>query len=288
MVEVFKDRALGLPPLNTTLARLMMEKTKIHTALKGIRGRRPVDLPLLERLLVRFSRLVVDNPRIREIDINPLVVSEHDIRALDARIVLYPSTVTDEELPRSAIRPYPAHYAGDWSTEAGQRFTIRPIRPEDEPKIVAFHKALSDRTIHNRYFAGLSLQHRIAHERLTRICGFDYDVEIALVAEEYASREIAAVGRLVRVPGTAASEFAIVVADRYQQRGIGRELLERLIAIGKAEKMQAIEGWILPENTAMQSICRALGFMVTMDADEGSVCASLALVPGSQGQFIKL
>jgi acetyltransferase len=255
----------------------MMEQTKIYTALKGIRGRGPADLGLLERLLVRFSRLVVDNPRIREIDINPLVVSEHDIRALDARIVLYPATVADDELPSSAIRPYPSQYARQWATASGQRFNIRPIRPEDEPKIVVFHRTLSDRTIHNRYFAGLSLQHRIAHERLTRVCGFDYDADIALVAEENDSRDIAAVGRLVRVPGTTASEFAIVVSDEYQHRGIGRELLERLIDIGKAEKMQTIEGWILPTNTAMQHISRTLGFTLTVDPDEGLVRASLPL-----------
>jgi len=106
LVEVFRDSALGLPPLNRTLARRLMEQTKIYAALKGVRGRKSADLDLLEGILIRFSRLVVEQPRIREIDINPLLVSEHDIRALDARIILHPPTVADEQLPRPAIRPY--------------------------------------------------------------------------------------------------------------------------------------------------------------------------------------
>ena len=104
LVEVFRDRALGLPPLNTTLARRLMEQTKVYTALKGVRGRAPTDLGLLERILVRFSRLVVEQPRIREIDINPLSASEDEICALDARIILHPPSIPDEQLPRSAIR----------------------------------------------------------------------------------------------------------------------------------------------------------------------------------------
>src|SRR4029453_16428795 len=112
--EVFRDRALGLPPLNTTLARRLMEQTKVYAALKGVRGRAPADLQLLERMLVRFSRLVIEQPRIREIDINPLSVSGDVISALDARIILPPSTVPDEELPRPAIRPYPDRYSGQW------------------------------------------------------------------------------------------------------------------------------------------------------------------------------
>lgn len=283
LVEVFRDSALGLPPLNTTLARRLMEQTKIYLALKGVRGRRSADLNLLERILVRFSRLVVEQPRIREIDINPLLVSEYDIRALDARIILHPATVTDEQLPRSAIRPYPVEYAGEWVTSSGDRVYIRPIRPEDELEMVAFHATLSDRSVHMRYFAGLSLQHRTGHTRLTRVCGFDYDLEIALVVEcggDKQERQIVAVGRLVRVPESDSAEFAIVVSDDFQRRGLGTELLRRLVNVGRAEGIAIIQGWILSSNTTMQNVCRELGFQLHAAAEDADLIQATLNVRG--------
>jgi len=142
LVEVFKDRSLGLPPLNTTLARRLIEQTKIYQAFKGVRGRAPVDLTALENYLVRFSQLVVDQPLIKEIDINPLLVSAERIIALDARVILHPITVNVGDLPRPAIRPYPIQYVQPWTTKQGSDVTIRPIRPEDEPLMSAFHATL--------------------------------------------------------------------------------------------------------------------------------------------------
>ena len=107
LVEVYRDRALALPPLNSTLARRMMEQTRIFTAFKGVRGRRPVDVPALAGLLVRFSQLVVEQPWISEIDINPLLASPERLLALDARVVLHPPGTDPDHLPRPAIRPYP-------------------------------------------------------------------------------------------------------------------------------------------------------------------------------------
>lgn len=274
LVEVFRDSALGLPPLNRTLARRLMEQTKIYSALQGVRGRTSADLDFLERILVRFSRLVVEQPRIREIDINPLLVSERDIRALDARIILHPSTIADEQLPRPSIRPYPSQYSGDWITAAGDHVSIRPIRPEDEPKMVAFHESLSESSVHMRYFAGLSLAHRTAHSRLTRICGFDYDIEIALVVEyigDKQEKQIIGVGRLVRIPESTAAEFAIILSDTYQRRGLGTELVRRLIRVGHAEGIQKIHAWILPSNTAMQNVCKELGFELQAIAEENGL-----------------
>jgi acetyltransferase len=281
LVEVFRDRALGLPPLNTTLARRLMEQTKVYAALQGVRGRAPADLRLLERILVRFSRLVIEQPRIREIDINPLSVSGDEIRALDARIILHPSTVADEQLPRSAIRPYPDRYSGTWATRAGDLLCIRPIRPEDEPKMVAFHRTLSDQTVYMRYLAGVSYQQRTAHERLTRVCAIDYELEMALVAEclnkDGRGAEIVGVGRLIRNSDATSGEFALVVTDAFQHRGLGAELLRRLIEIGREEKLERIEGWIAPSNIAMQSLSRKLGFDVRLDRSEELVHATLAL-----------
>ena len=183
LVEVFKDRALGLPPLNSTLARRMMEQTKILTALRGVRGRRPVDLPALEQLLVRFSYLVVEQRGIKEIDINPLLASSERLLALDARVIVHDQNVDDATIPRLAIRPYPSQYIIPWTANDGSQLVLRPIRPEDEPLIVAFHGTLSERTVELRYFNAMKLSTRVAHGRLTRICFIDYDREMALVAD---------------------------------------------------------------------------------------------------------
>jgi acetyltransferase len=169
LVEVYKDRSLALPPLNTTLARRMMEQTRIFAAFRGVRGRPPVDLAALDQLLVRFSRLVVEQRWIGEIDINPLLVSAERLVALDARVVVYPSGVREQDLPRLAIRPYPAQYVWMFAMKDASSVTIRPIRPEDEPLIVRFHETLSERSVYLRYFHAINLERRVAHERLTRL-----------------------------------------------------------------------------------------------------------------------
>ncbi|HEX8201519.1 MAG TPA: acetate--CoA ligase family protein, partial [Isosphaeraceae bacterium] len=169
LVEVIADRALGLPPLNSTLARRLMERTRILAALKGIRGHRAVDLAALEGILVRFSQLVVEQRGIKEIEINPLLAGPEQILALDARVVVFGPELGEDHLPKLAIRPYPTRYVSPWTLADGRAVTIRPIRPEDEPLMVAFHQTLSDQSVYFRYFQALKLSQRVAHERLTRI-----------------------------------------------------------------------------------------------------------------------
>jgi acetyltransferase len=281
LVEVFKDRALALPPLNTTLARRMMEQTKIYTALKGVRGRKAVDLAALEQILVRFSHLVVEQRWVKEIDINPLLASEDRLIALDARVVLHGPEVSEAMLPRLAVRPYPSQYVWPWTMKDGTEVTIRPIRPEDEPLLVKFHESLSEQSVYMRYFHMIALSQRIAHERLTRICYVDYDRELALVADykDPATGEqvILGIGRLTKEPGTEEAQFAVLVADPMQGRGLGSELLRRLLEIGKEEKIQRITAEILTDNYAMQRMCERLGFRLERDAEEGVVKASIEL-----------
>ncbi|HLO35793.1 MAG TPA: GNAT family N-acetyltransferase, partial [Candidatus Deferrimicrobium sp.] len=238
LVELFKDRALGLPPLTTTLARRMMEQTKIHRALGGIRGRAGVDLAALEQLLVRFSQLVVEQRWIKELDINPLLASPERLIALDARVVLHDADMPAADLPRLAIRPYPRNYESDWATSDGVGFRLRPIRPEDEPLVVEFHRSLSPRTVYLRYLRRFGLDARTAHERLIRICFLDYDRELALVAERVRDdgrHEIAGIGRLSKDITTGTGEFAVLVTDAWQGRGIGTELLRRIVEVARAE-----------------------------------------------------
>ncbi len=271
LVEVFKDKALGLPPLNTTLARRMMETTKIYHALEGVRGRKPVDLAALERLMVGFSQLVAEQPWIKEIDINPMFASADDLVALDARVILHEPKTKEDALPKLAIRSYPTQYMTPWKLKNGASVLIRPIRPEDEPLLVKFHQTLSEESVYHRYFSQIKLDQRIAHERLVRICFNDYDREIALVAEhkdpKTKERQIIGVGRLSKARGRNEAEFALIVGDPWQKHGLGTELLRRLVHIGQDEKLKRITAIIMADNFGMQHVSKKVGFKVSHDQD---------------------
>ncbi len=275
LVEVYRDRSLTLPPLNSTLALRMMERTRIFTALLGVRGRGPVDLRALEGLLVRFSRLVTEQTWIREIDINPLLVGESVQLALDARVLVYPAATPADALPRVAIRPYPARHVRQSALKDGTAITVRPIRPEDEPLMVRFHATLSDQSVYYRYFHFLNLNQRVSHERPTHICFIDYDRQMALVAE--AAGEILGVARFIRIRDIKSAEFAMVVSDGRQRLGLGELLLRQLIDVARNEGVSALTGDTLPENRPMIALARKAGFNAKDDRAAGNVKLFLAL-----------
>ena len=281
LVEVYGDRALALPPLNTTLAQRLIEQTKVYRALQGVRGRAAVDLEHLRLILVRFGKLLVEQPWIKEIDINPLLASPEKIIALDARVLLHDPDITAERLPRPAIRPYPTKYVGRWTMKNGSEITIRPIRPEDEPLIAKFHETLSDRSVYLRYFHMERLSSRVAHERLLQKCFIDYDRELALVADfespQSGQHEIFGVGRLTKMPGEEEAEVGVLISDKYQQQGLGTELVRRLIAAGRDEKLRQIVANILPENAGMHALADKFGFQIRRGDDPGMVVAVLEL-----------
>jgi acetyltransferase len=267
LVEVFRDRALGLPPLNSILARRLMERTKIYTALLGVRGRKPVDLAGLEQMLVRFSQLIAEQRWIKELDINPLLASEERLLALDARVVLFENETSEAELPRLAIRPYPSQYISSWKSKSGTDILFRPIQPEDEPMLVKFHETLSDRSVYMRYLHPMLLNERVAHDRLARICHCDYDREITLIAEdrdpETGEARILGAGRLSKMHGMDEARFSVLVSDLYQGSGVGKELMKRVIEVGRQEKLCRIHADVTVENHSMQHILRQLGFTLS-------------------------
>jgi acetyltransferase len=281
LVEVYRDRALALPPLNSTLAARLMEQTKILKALRGVRGRKAVDLPALEALLVRFSELVVEQPRLREVDINPVLASPEQLLALDARMVLFAGDVHDSHLPRPAIRPYPSQYITRWQMKDASEVTIRPIRPEDEPLMVAFHHTLSDASVYLRYFQVQKLDSRISHENLIRRCCVDYDREIALVVDhtnaQTGAHEILGVGRLIKLLGREEAELGVLVTDLHQGSGLGRELVARLIQIARAEKIHTIVAHMLTENAPMVALAHHFHFTSVHGSDPTSHTAILTL-----------
>ncbi|ABF42007.1 CoA-binding protein [Candidatus Koribacter versatilis Ellin345] len=280
LVEVFKDRALAIPPLNSTLARRMMDQTKIYTALKGVRGRKSVDMAALENLMVRFSELIAEQPWIKELDINPLLASPDRLLALDARVVVHGPEVKAEDLPKTAIRAYPTKYVAKWKMKNGEEVMIRPIRPEDEPTMIQFHQALSERTVYLRYFQPLKLSQRTAHERLTRICFADYDREMPLVVvrkPENGDAEILAVGRLSKLHGRNEAELAALVRDGAQHLGLGSELYRRMLQVARDEKIAVVSSNMLAENHEMRAICKKLGFELKSEVEDNTIHAELAL-----------
>jgi len=280
LVEVFKDRSLGLPPLTTTLARRMMEQTRIYTALKGVRGRAPVDLAALESLLVRFSQLVTEQRWIKELDINPLMASPEKLLALDARVLVYDKDTAEDKLPKLAIRPYPIQYVDTWTAKNNARVTFRPILPEDEAMMVKFHATLSDRSVYLRYLQPMVLQQRVVHERLSHICHCDYDREIALVAEgndANGERVIMAVSRLSKLHGTDDARLSILVNDNYQGMGLGSELIGRMLKIARDERLKGLSAVLTDDNQAMRRIFEKLGFRVEPSKMSGLLMASLEL-----------
>jgi len=265
LVEVMADRALALPPLNATLARRLMEQTRIYRALSG------ASLERVSEVLIRFSHLVAEQPWIAEADLNPLLVTESGVLALDARVVLYPRETKADALPRLAIRPYPAEYIRRVRLAGVGAVMLRPIRPEDETLLIAFHRSLSERTVHQRYFGNIPLDSRIAHERLARICFCDYDREIAIVAERREKNgppEIVAVGRINRVRGTTEAQFALLVGDPWQGHGVGTATMRMLVDVGRREGLTRITGTVLATNRAMQTVAREAGFTLRRSDDE--------------------
>ncbi|OGN65274.1 MAG: acetyl CoA synthetase subunit alpha [Chlamydiae bacterium RIFCSPHIGHO2_12_FULL_49_9] len=273
LVEVYQDRSLAIPPLTSTLAKRMMEQTKIYHALQGVRGRKSIDLKGLEEILVRFSHLVVSNPQIKECDINPLLASPERLIALDARVILHDPKIKKEDLPRPAIRPYPAEYIEMWELKNKAKTTIRPIKPEDEPLVVQFHKELSQETVRQRYLKAINYEERVAHDRLIRICFNDYDREIALVAE--AKEEILGIARLSKVTGTNEAIFAITIKDKWQNQGLGSKLMQKILEVAKKEKIRQVQARMLDENFQMEKLCKHFGFRLKREGN--LILANLAL-----------
>jgi len=284
LANVFRDRAVGLPPLNATLARRMMEQTRIYSALQRNDGRSRLDLGGLESLLVRMSQLVVEQPSINEIQLK-LFVSPEQLLGVDAHVTIHDAGSVDM-LPTPAIRPYPVNYVSPWIMKDGQAITIRPIRPEDEPLMVKFHERLSDRSVYLRYFQGVALHQRTTHDRLTRICFIDYDREIALIAErrdpQTQERQIIALGNLTKMHRGNDAEVAAITSDEYHGRGLGSEMMRRLLRVARDENIERVLATTLPENQQMCAMLKRLGFQVTINLDDNLVEAELAF--GSAGK----
>ena len=274
--DLSSDIAFGIPPLNQTLARLLMEGTKIYKTLGGSVSRKGADLGELEQIIVSFSNLIVDFPEIAEIYVNPLVIADGKARAVNARVVLEPPGPAAEiDHPHVVITPYPTRYVSRWLLSDGLEVLLRPIRPEDEPLEHELLTSVSQETMRARFFAVIR---DISHEMLVRYCNIDYEREMAIVAElkESGRKKLIGIARLICNRESTSGEFAVLVHDAFQRKGLGYKLVDVIIGIAEEKGLERIFGEILSDNQKMLAVCAKLGF-TTEGADHETTRVSFAL-----------
>ncbi len=276
-VQIFQDFSVGLPPLNQALARKLMEETRVYRLLQGYRGKPPADLAKLEQIIISFSNLVADFPEILEMDINPIALSNGKAFALDARVILDANYKNHSSShPHLIISPYPTKYMAHWRLPDGSDVLLRPVRPEDEPLEHEMLTSLSQKTLKERFFQPIK---QITHEMHTRLCNIDYEREMAIVAEirEGNQKRLIGMGRLIMEPDLKKGEFAVIVHDAYQGKGLGYKLVDTVIGIGHEKGVEEIYGFVLSDNTNMLNMSRKLGCTIE-PLEEGITKVTLRLV----------
>jgi acetyltransferase len=272
-VEAVRDTAIALPPLNAELARELMGRTRIRRVLEGYRGVPAVDLPALERVLAGVSRMACALPWLKEMDLNPVLAHPGGAIAADARVVIDPQRPAhaDPRYRHMAIHPYPAELEEDLRLADGRVVRLRPIRPDDAATERRFFDALSERSRYQRFMQYLR---ELPPPMLARFTQLDYDRELALVA--VSGSDFVAVGRYSPNADGRTAEFALVAADAWQGKGLGRALLERLVRAARDTGYDALYGHILGANREMLDLARRLGFVeASRHGDEVTVVRPL-------------
>jgi acetyltransferase len=276
-VELFKDFAIGLPPLNQTLVRRIMEETKVYQLLKGYRNVPPANIKLLEEIMVRFSQMLVDFPQLKEVDINPLFINENEAFAFDARIVIDKERVFQKFEPHQhlVISPYPKKYETLWKLRNGKTVLLRPIKPEDEPLWLEMFQNFSEESIRYRFFQIIK---DTPHEVRVRYCNIDYDREMAIVAElnEDERRKILGVVRVGLEPDRKNGEIAFIVADPWQGLGLGTKMVDHMIDVCKDMGVETLYAIMLPDNMRAINLMKKMGFTIKY-VEEGTVKGTLRL-----------
>jgi acetyltransferase len=257
--EVLKDHAIALPPLNRLLARKLIKQTKVFQLLQGYRNIPPANLDALEEILIRLAQLASDIAEIEELDINPLMLSPTGACAVDARVLLKASQIPAPL--HLVISSYPDQYESHARTNTGVEIFVRPIRPEDAALLNDLFESLSPRSVYMRFFTPLK---RFPQNMLARFTQIDYDREMALVAlpESESEEKMLGVARVITERNQKHAEFSVVVADQWQGKGIGAELLKRCLAVAKEKEIEKVWGTVLSENTQMLALGKKTGFTI--------------------------
>jgi acetyltransferase len=271
-VEVIRDKALALPPLDLKLAHDLIAQTNIARVLKAYRNVPAADEKAVALVLVKLAQLAADIPELREIDLNPLLADENGVIAVDARVAIGPvRTERRGRLghPRFAIRPYPTEWEKHLALRDGTAVFVRPIRPEDERLYERFFAGVTEQDLRLRFFSAFkTLDHRV----IARFTQIDYARAMAFIALEDSTSEMLGVVRLHANSTYESGEYAILVRSDLKGRGLGWILMQMIIEYARAEGLQTIEGQVLTENTTMLSMCRELGFTVKVDSGDPSLC----------------
>jgi acetyltransferase len=274
--EIYKDVSLGLPPLNQTLARRLMEETEVYKVLQGYRGKPAADIKQLEQILVSLSSLVIDFPEIAEMDINPVAVANGKAYAIDARIIIDQGAIENTApYPHLVITPYPEKYITLWKLTDGTEVLLRPIKPEDEHLEYEMLSTLSEETLRLRFFSVIK---NITHEMLVRFCNIDYEREMAIVAElkEGEKRKMIGIARLVIDHDFKQGEYAVLVHDKFSGKGLGYKLMDVIIGVAQEKGLEEIYGTVLPDNEKMLRLARKMGFTEKLLLD-GATRVQIAL-----------
>jgi len=271
-VEIMGDSAISLPPLNHRLAMDLIQRTKVYKLLGPFRNMPAVNLDQLVNVLLGVSSMACELPWIQEMDINPLIMDENGIVAVDARIrVGYPKPSTDP-YDHLAIHPYPVHLVKKIQLNDGTDIVIRPIRPEDAEIEAKFVRELSNES---KYFRFMNSLQELSQEMLVRFTQIDYHNEMALVAVKPkgtgADEEQIGVARYTTNLDKKSCEFALVVSDRWRGRGIARHLMQQLMEIARDRDLERIEGQVLANNFKMLDLMRSLSFQIRNDPEDTSV-----------------
>jgi acetyltransferase len=275
--QLSNNLAVGIPPLNQTLAKRLMEETKVYQLLRGYRNLPSANIKLLEEILLRFSQMIVDFPQIKEVDINPILIDDKEALALDARIVIDKDLVFQKVEPHQhlIISPYPKKYESLWKLRDGRTVLLRPIKPEDEPLWLEMFQNFSEESIRFRFFQIIK---DTPHEVRVRYCNIDYDREIAIVAElnEDGRRRILGVARVNLEPDRKRGEIAFIVADPWQGLGLGTKLVDYAIDIAKDMGVEVLYAIMLEDNYRAIDLVKKMGFVLTRQED-GTVKGTLNL-----------
>jgi acetyltransferase len=270
-VEVINDRALALPPLDLSLARDLIERTRVVRILRHYRDVPAADLDAVALTLVKIAQLSADIPEVREIDLNPLIADADGVIAIDARVAiqaLEPGARGGINA-RFAIAPYPKTLERHVVTRDGTRVFLRPVRPEDEEMYRRFFEtSVTSEDLRLRFFAPVK---EFSHAFVARLTQLDYGRAYALCALDEDSGEMLGGVRLIYDANLVGGEYAILLRSDIKGRGLGWQLMKAMIEDARAEGLKIVEGQVLVENTSMLAMCEHLGFKICDDPHEHGV-----------------
>ncbi|TFW19382.1 bifunctional acetate--CoA ligase family protein/GNAT family N-acetyltransferase [Duganella callida] len=276
MVDLLNDRAVELPPMNQFLAQRLISRARVASTLGEWRGAPAADQQAIEHILLRVSEMVCELPQLRELDINPLIVDQHGVLAVDARVVVGPAPPSAQRYDQLAIMPYPSTSASVWPMRGGGEYTLRPVQPTDAEMLQALVRGLSDQSRYNRFASSLR---ELSVSMLARYTLIDYDREMALVAvltnrtveddgSFHESEQIIGVSRYIANPDRSSCEFSLLVDDKFSGQGLGTRLMLEIMDVAREKGLSEIVGLVLRKNRGMLKLMASLDFQMRPYEDD--------------------